>query len=125
MLDEQKSQTGRYLSGEVRIPVPNVRHKPAGRFLRLYGASLHNLQDLDLMIPLGMLTVVTGVSGSGKSTLVHDVLYKALAAQRVGGTVKEFCDRLGVDSHVPQALISAQPPTARPPPPPPPPVLHA
>src|SRR2546430_4388645 len=93
MLEEHKSLTGRYLSGELRIPVPNVRHKPAGRFLRLYGASMHNLQDLDLMIPLGTLTVVTGVSGSGKSTLVHDVLYKALAAQRVGGSVKGFCDR--------------------------------
>ena len=113
MLDEHKSLTGRYLSGELRIPVPNVRHKPAGRFLRLYGASLHNLQDLDLMIPLGMLTVVTGVSGSGKSTLVHDVLYKALAAQRVGGTVKEFCDRLEGDSHVREVVIVDQSPIGR------------
>src|SRR5260370_8389922 len=105
MLEEHKSLTGRYLSGELRIVVANVRHKPGGRFIRLYGASLHNLQDLDLMIPLGMLTVVTGVSGSGKSTLVHDVLYKALAAQRVGGTVKEFCDRLEGDSHVVEVVI--------------------
>src|SRR3981189_1443145 len=66
MLEEHKSLTGRYLSGELRIPVPNVRHKPAGKLLRLYGASLHNLQNLDVMIPLGTLTVVTGVSGSGK-----------------------------------------------------------
>src|SRR5256884_1635118 len=82
MLEEHKSLTGRYLSGELRIPVPNVRHKPAGKFLRLYGASLHNLQNLDLMIPLGTLTVVTGMSGSGKTTLVPDVLYKALGAKR-------------------------------------------
>jgi len=113
MLEEHKSLTGRYLSGELRIPVPNVRHKPAGRFLRLYGASMHNLQDLDLMIPLGTLTVVTGVSGSGKSTLVHDVLYKALSAQRVGGSVKEFCDRLEGDSNVREVVIVDQSPIGR------------
>jgi len=113
MLEEHKSLTGRYLNGELRIPVPNVRHKPAGRFLRLYGASMHNLRDLDLMIPLGTLTVVTGVSGSGKSTLVHDVLYKALAAQRVGGSVKEFCDRLEGDSSVREVVIVDQSPIGR------------
>src|SRR5262249_39156038 len=84
-----KSLTGCYLNGELRIPIPNQRHKPAGKFLRLFGAYLHNLQNLDVMIPLSTLTVVTGVSGSGKSTLVHDVLYKALASKRVGGSVKE------------------------------------
>ena len=113
MLEEHKSLTARYLSGELRIPVPNVRHKPAGRFLRLYGASLHNLQGLDLMIPLGMLTVVTGVSGSGKSTLVHDVLYKALAAKRIGGSVQEFCDRLEGDSNVQEVVIVDQSPIGR------------
>ena len=113
MLEEHKSLTGRYLSGELRIPVPNVRHKPAGKFLRLYGANMHNLQDLDLMIPLGTLTVVTGVSGSGKSTLVHDVLYKALSAQRVGGSVKEFCDRLEGDSIVREVVIVDQSPIGR------------
>src|SRR3989440_773042 len=113
ILEEPKSLTGRYLSGELRIPVPNVRHKPTGRFLRLYGASLHNLQDLDLMIPLGTLTVVTGVSGSGKSTLVHDVLYKALTTKRVGGSVKEFCDRLEGDAHVQEVVIVDQSPIGR------------
>jgi excinuclease ABC subunit A len=113
MLDEHKSLTGRYLSGELRIPVPNVRHKPAGKFLRLFGASLHNLQNLDLMIPLGTLVVVTGVSGSGKSTLVHDVLYKALAAKRNGGSVKEFCDRLEGDDDVCEVIIVDQSPIGR------------
>jgi excinuclease ABC subunit A len=84
MLAEPKSITGRYLNGELRIPVPNTRHKPNGQFLRLHGATMHNLQNVDLMIPLGTLTVVTGVSGSGKSTLIHDVLYKALACQTHG-----------------------------------------
>jgi len=113
MLEEHKSLTGRYLSGELRIPVPNVRHKPGGKFMRLYGASMHNLQNLDLMIPLGTLTVVTGVSGSGKSTLVHDVLYKALAAQRVGGSIKEFCDRIEGDSEIREVVIVDQSPIGR------------
>jgi excinuclease ABC subunit A len=113
MLGEHKSLTGRYLSGELRIPVPNVRHKPNGKFLRLFGASLHNLQNLDVMIPLGTLVVVTGVSGSGKSTLVHNVLYKALTAKRIGGSVKEFCDRLDGDSEVREVIIVDQSPIGR------------
>jgi excinuclease ABC subunit A len=113
MLLEHKSLTGRYLNGELRIPVPNVRHKPAGKFLRVFGASLHNLRNLDLMIPLGTLVVVTGVSGSGKSTLVHDVLYKALAAKRVGGSVKEFCDRLEGDDEIREVIIVDQSPIGR------------
>jgi excinuclease ABC subunit A len=113
MLEEHKSLTGRYLSGELRIPVPNNRHKPVGKFLRLFGATLHNLQNVDLMIPLETLTVVTGVSGSGKSTLVHDVLYRALAANRNGGSVKEFCDRLEGDSEIREVVIVDQSPIGR------------
>ena len=113
MLQEHKSLTGRYLSGELRIPVPNNRHKPNGKFLRLFGANLHNLQNVDLMIPLSTLTVVTGVSGSGKSTLVHDVLYRALAAKRNGGSVKEFCDRLEGDSEIREVIIVDQSPIGR------------
>ena len=113
MLGEHKSITGHYLSGELRIPVPNMRHKPTGKFLRLYGATLHNLQNVDLMIPLGMLTVVTGVSGSGKSTLVHDVLYRALGAKRNGGSIKEFCDRLEGDEQITETVIVDQSPIGR------------
>ncbi len=113
MLAEPKSLTGRYLNGELRIPVPNNRHRPSGKFLRLYGATLHNLQNVDLMLPLGTLTVVTGVSGSGKSTLVHDVLYRALAAKRNGGSVKEFCDRLEGDSQITEVVIVDQSPIGR------------
>jgi excinuclease ABC subunit A len=113
MLGEHRSLTGRYLSGELRIPIPNNRHKPSGKFLRLYGANLHNLQNVDLMAPLGTLTVVTGVSGSGKSTLVHDVLYRALAARRVGGSIKEFCDRLEGDSQIREVVIVDQSPIGR------------
>jgi excinuclease ABC subunit A len=113
MLREPKSITGRYLTGELRIPVPNSRHKPNGKFLRLFGASMHNLQNVDLMIPLGLLTVVTGVSGSGKSTLIHDVLYKALAAKRQGGSVKEFCERLEGDGAINEVVIVDQSPIGR------------
>jgi excinuclease ABC subunit A len=113
VLRDAKSVTGKYLSGEQRIPVPNTRHKSAGKFLRLYGATLHNLKNVDAMIPLGVLTVVTGVSGSGKSTFVHDVLYKALMAKRNGGTEKEFCDRLDGDYQVKDVVIVDQSPIGR------------
>jgi excinuclease ABC subunit A len=113
ILQDHHSLTGRYLSGELAIPVPNNRHRPAGKFLRLYGATLHNLQNIDLMIPLKTLTVVTGVSGSGKSTLVHDVLYRALVASRTGGSVKEFCDRLEGDHQVTEVVIVDQSPIGR------------
>jgi len=88
--------TGRYLSGEKRIAVPSVRRAAGPRWLRVEGAQAHNLEDLSVRIPLGTLTVVTGVSGSGKSTLVDDVLYRQLerhfegrhtAKQHLGETV--------------------------------------
>lgn len=70
--------TGQYLSGQKRIAVPSMRRKAGPSWLRIRGATLHNLHGADADIPLGTLTVVTGVSGSGKSSLVHDVLYRRL-----------------------------------------------
>ncbi|MCP4659239.1 MAG: excinuclease ABC subunit UvrA [bacterium] len=76
---QPQSLTGKYLIGELAIPVPERRAPQSERFLSIVGARHNNLQDIDVAFPLGRLTVVTGVSGSGKSSLVNDILHKALA----------------------------------------------
>ena len=79
IMNTQQSITGQYLSGAKKIPVPEIRRKGNGNFLKLYGANINNLQDVDIKIPLGSFNCITGVSGSGKSSLINEVLYKILA----------------------------------------------
>ena len=78
IMKNPNSITGKYLSGEIKIPVPTTRRKPKG-FLKVVGAKENNLKNIDVKLPIGVLTCVTGVSGSGKSSLVNEILYKSLA----------------------------------------------
>ena len=114
---EAGTLTGQYLSGEKRIGVPSAR-RPAVRWLEVTGARLHNLQGVDVRIPLGTLTAVTGVSGSGKSTLVHDVLYRQLerrlrgehsAKQHLGEPVGEIAGLKGSEYLEDVVLIDQAP----------------
>ena len=80
IIAEPRSITGQYLSGKKKIPVPAERRTGNGNFLRVYGAAENNLKNIDVEIPLGTFTCVTGVSGSGKSSLVNEIIHKKLAS---------------------------------------------
>lgn len=84
----EKSWTGRYLSGSLKIEVPDERRKPNGKWLEVHGARENNLQSISIKIPLGVFTCITGVSGSGKSSLVNEILYKKLAVELNGARIK-------------------------------------
>jgi excinuclease ABC subunit A len=110
--------TGQYLSGVKNIPLPDERRRLGPRWITLTGAREHNLRGVDIKIPLGAMTVVTGVSGSGKSTLVHDVLYRALettltgehsAKRHLGEKVGAYDRLTGVEAIDDVVLIDQEP----------------
>lgn len=87
IMKAEHSITGAYLSGKIKIPVPTERKKPTG-FLKVLGAAQNNLKNIDVEIPLGVMTCVTGVSGSGKSSLINSIVYKRLAKELNRAKVK-------------------------------------
>ncbi len=94
------SITGQYLSGKRQIPVPLERRKGNGEFLKVIGAAENNLKNIDVEIPLGTMTCITGVSGSGKSSLVNEIIYKELAGKLNRAKIRpgNFKEMIGVDN---------------------------
>lgn len=99
MMKCDASITGQYLSGKKKIPVPKERRKGDGRYLEIKGAAENNLKNIDVKLPLGVFTAITGVSGSGKSSLVNEILYKKLAHELNGARTKagKHEDMIGIE----------------------------
>jgi excinuclease ABC subunit A len=114
LLGEPRSLTAKYLRDDLAIAVPPARRRPAKPQLKVLNAREHNLKGVDVQVPLGLLTVVTGVSGSGKSTLVHDVIYAGVKRakgdwdRRVGA-----CDRIDGTEHLSDCILVDQTPIGR------------
>ena len=108
-----ESITGKYLSGEFSIPVPQTR-RPAKRFIRINGCTENNLKNIDAAIPIGTLTVITGVSGSGKSTLIYDTLYRVLMKELYQSKVTPGAYKeLIFESEIDKVIVIDQSPIGR------------
>jgi excinuclease ABC subunit A len=114
IMRDARSLTGAYLAGRRAIPVPAARRAPGERALVLRGCREHNLKDVTLRLPLGLLTVVTGVSGSGKSTLVNDTLARVLAQRLYGAKQPPGCfDRIEGLAEIDKVIEVDQAPIGR------------
>jgi excinuclease ABC subunit A len=114
VMKEEKSLTGKYLSGKCNIEIPPERKVGNGNAIVIKGARFHNLKDIDVSFPLGVFTCVTGVSGSGKSSLINDILYRALAKHFYQSIDKagEYDEITGIE-HVDKVVIIDQTPIGR------------
>ncbi len=114
LLKCKKSITGQYLSGKLKIPVPEKRRSVGERWLRVIGAQENNLKNIDVDIPIGVFTCVTGVSGSGKSSLVNEIIYKHLVAKlnRARTRPGKFIDMKGIE-HLDKVIMIDQSPIGR------------
>ncbi len=114
ILEDKNSITGAYLSGRKQIPIPETRRKGSGKELVIRGARANNLKNIDVHIPLGVLTCITGVSGSGKSTLMVDILYAALSKELYGSHTQpgEFEKLEGLE-HIDKVINIDQSPIGR------------
>lgn len=108
------SITGQFLSGARKIPVPRSRRQPDGRYIEIKGAKQNNLKNIDVSIPVGLITCITGVSGSGKSSLISEILYKALARELNGArTVPGRYDSIVGTEHADKVINIDQSPIGR------------
>jgi excinuclease ABC subunit A len=110
----ENSQTGLYLSGKKRIEIPEKRRKPNGKWIKIAGARENNLKNINVSVPLGVFTAVTGVSGSGKSSLINEILYKKLASELNGARTRagEHDAILGIE-HLDKVIDIDQSPIGR------------
>ncbi|MGE5642317.1 MAG: excinuclease ABC subunit UvrA [Byssovorax cruenta] len=114
ILANPKSLTGAYLSGRLKVEIPEERRNGSGKSLKIVGASANNLKKLDVTIPLGKLVCITGVSGSGKSTLMSDILYNALASKLMGArTIAGDHERIEGLEHLDKIINIDQSPIGR------------
>ncbi|OYT30066.1 excinuclease ABC subunit A [Thermoplasmatales archaeon ex4572_165] len=108
-----QSLTGKYLSGKLHIDIPSKR-RATNHFIHLKGCAEHNLKDIDVDIPLGLLTLITGVSGSGKSTLIYDILYKALKQTLYKSRITHGkYNSLSIDTHIDKIIVIDQSPIGK------------